>query len=231
MSCPVSPCPYCILGLDHSCEFEDIIDAWDVIHDNYQNYGGCEFAFAIKRLAYLWLGRAQELRLPGESLLAVTVDPDRPIRWDPPPVGGRAPSTFNKKPKSSIFAPPQGATVVSGVTSTASSSTSQMPPPPPPPPGFLPEMWPLMPVQEVPEEWPQFDWHTERKSGKKWRPFFEEQQAVLRAAWHAGQMNLVLNVDGYEYDIDLTPGQESQVARHSQFRRRLRVRTEADWSG
>ena len=54
---------------------------------------------------------------------------------------------------------------------------------------------------------------------------------LLRAAWLQGQMNLVLDVDGWEYDIDLTPGQESQVARHSQFHRRLRVRHEADWSG
>ena len=114
------------------------------------------------------------------------------------------------------------------VSLAASSSSSQIPPPPPPPPTTLPDQLPLVPVQEEPGEWPQFDYHTEKRYGRKWVAFREEDQALLRAAWLAGQMTLMLDVDGYEYDIDLTPHQESQVARHSGFRRRVRVRHEAD---
>ena len=229
MSCPVLPCPYCILKVDHDCDFEDIIDAWDVIYDDYVYIGGCEFGFAIKRIAYLWLARAHKLKMTAETLHAVGQDPLRPTRWDPTPVGIRCPSPYNKRPKASIFVPPQGSATGSAASSAASSSSSQIPPPPPSPPTTLPtQFMPLVPVPEEPEEWPQFDYHTEKSYGRKWVAFRKEDQALLRAAWLAGQMTLMLDIDGWEYDIDLTPHQESQVARHSWFRRRIRVRHEAD---
>ena len=229
MWCPVLPCPYCILGVDHDCDFDHVIEAWDVIHDDYQTNGGCEFGFAIKRIAYLWLSRAQELEMTAERLHAVSQDPLRPTRWDPTPIGTFSAFPVNKRPRTSIFTPSHESAAHSGSSSAASSSSQQIPPIPPPPiPPPPPDKLALVPVQEEAVEWPQFDYHREKKSGRKWVTFREEDQALLRAAWLAGQTTLMLNVDGYEYDIDLTPHQESQVARHTGFRRRIRVRHETD---
>lgn len=227
MSCPVAPCPYCILGLDHSCDFEDIIDTWDVIYDNYQNVGGCEYAFAIQRIAYLWLARAEEDKLPPASLTDVTQNPDRPECWAPTPTQGHAPSRVDKRPKVRRSAPDYSSTSVPAQSSAASGSSSHLPPPPPPPDvtaaEWLNEWW-----GQQEEQWPQFDWHTEKKSGKKWVPFQLEHQRVLRGALERGQMNVTLDVDGWQYDVDLTPGRESQVARHSEFHRRVRIRYEPE---
>ena len=228
MPCPVWPCPYCILGLYRNPDFEDIIDAWDNISADYQTSGGCEFSFAIQRIAYLWLAQAEQARLPAESLMQLAQDPARPIRWDPP---GRhvAPPGTHVPASSSMIAPPQTGTTAPATATATSSASSRLLPPPPAPPGSSLASWLDQEPPAEAEERPQFDWHTEKKSGKRWVPFQPEHQAQLRAALREGQRNVVLDVDGYSYDVDLTPGQESQVARHTEFRRRIRVRSDSSW--
>ena len=81
-------------------------------------------------------------------------------------------------------------------------------------------------MAEEDTKWPQFDWHAGAKAKKPWRPYSSEHQTQLRNALENGQQHVVLNVDGWEYDVDLTAGQEQQKARHTGFFRKVRVRHE-----
>ena len=64
-------------------------------------------------------------------------------------------------------------------------------------------------------EWPQFEW--QKKHNQPWTPYRPEHQAQLRQAWESGERTVMLNVDGWEYGVDLTPGQQQQLARATGF--------------
>ena len=210
--CPASPCPYCILEVRHGCDIEDIIDRWDRIYDQYQSGGGCEFVFAIQRMAYLWLGEAERSGLRERNLTDVVQDSSRPILWQPParpPPGASSSSTG--RDAGHVMAGPAAA--------AASASTAGRMPgmqwlgPPPPPSGPAPAHQVAPPPP--PADWPQFDWHVGGANrGKKWRAFNPEHQVLLRTAYLAGQQHVVLTIEDYQYDVYLTPGDENQVARH-----------------
>ena len=219
--CPASPCPYCILELQHGCDMENIVGRWNRISVQYQGGGGCEFAFAIQRIAYLWLCEADRAGIRDHNLTDAEQEPSRPIQWHPPAreSPGESSSSTGRDAGPVMVGPPAAA---------ASASTARHMPgmqwlgPPPPPSEPAPAHQEAPPPP--PADWPQFDWHVGGANrAKKWRAFNPEHQVILRTSYLAGQQHVVLTIEDYQYDVYLTPGDEKQVARHGGFTRRVRV--------
>ena len=58
-----------------------------------------------------------------------------------------------------------------------------------------------------------WEWEDDHEGSGHWKPFDPASAAALAAARSAGASNLVLNVHGFAYDIDLTAMRQKNVYR------------------
>ena len=238
--CPAIPCPFCILGLDHSASDAAVDRRWHQIRAAFAASGGNMYSHCIHVVAYAWLQRS---RWVGGGLLGLqsVQTPDNFVQ-----------SLIELASSSSAFpTEPEPEAGDDRIPGRGVWHYDMVPPPPPPrvppPPCFPPRRGPsasssappasssssasapTMPVQRA-ALYPRFVWESSAEGARKkrWTAYDGELQAELQRAWAAGEPEVRLQTEGWTYRVILQRGNLRKIALHSSYVRHVRIWTDAD---